>query len=174
MNNSLITVTAALVAPIFAMIPAIAAKTHESGNGHGKGNSAKAAHSQKFDKSDKNGGEYRGKLEADDSRGHRYSDGDQRNIIHDYYANEFKSGHCPPGLAKKNNGCLPPGQAKKWQLGHRLPDDVIYHDLPGDLLRRLGHNDPAYKLIRVGSDILKIGVGSGLVVEAVDDLGDLF
>jgi hypothetical protein len=25
---------------------------------------------------------------------------------------ESKHGHCPPGLAKKNNGCLPPGQAK--------------------------------------------------------------
>jgi hypothetical protein len=22
---------------------------------------------------------------------------------------------CPPGLAKKDNGCLPPGQAKKLQ-----------------------------------------------------------
>jgi len=22
-------------------------------------------------------------------------------------------GDCPPGLAKKDNGCLPPGQAKK-------------------------------------------------------------
>jgi hypothetical protein len=22
---------------------------------------------------------------------------------------------CPPGLAKKDNGCLPPGQAKKQQ-----------------------------------------------------------
>jgi len=34
---------------------------------------------------------------------------------------------CPPGLAKKNNGCLPPGQAKKvwgnnvWGLGAVLP-----------------------------------------------------
>jgi hypothetical protein len=22
--------------------------------------------------------------------------------------------HCPPGLAKKDNGCMPPGQAKKY------------------------------------------------------------
>ncbi len=100
--------------------------------------------------------------------------GSQRDIIRDYYGNQFKSGHCPPGLAKKNNGCLPPGQAKKWRVGHRLPGDVIYHDLPNDLLRRLGHNDPAYKLIRVGADILKIGVGTGLVVEAVEDLGGVF
>jgi hypothetical protein len=29
---------------------------------------------------------------------------------------------CPPGLAKKNNGCMPPGQAKaRWRVGQRLP-----------------------------------------------------
>ena len=29
-------------------------------------------------------------------------------------------GNCPPGLAKKNNGCLPPGQAKKlYNVGQR-------------------------------------------------------
>jgi len=31
-------------------------------------------------------------------------------------------GGCPPGLAKKNNGCLPPGQAKKlFARGQRVP-----------------------------------------------------
>jgi hypothetical protein len=30
---------------------------------------------------------------------------------------------CPPGLAKKGNGCLPPGQARKamWSQGYRVP-----------------------------------------------------
>lgn len=31
---------------------------------------------------------------------------------------------CPPGLAKKNPGCLPPGQ---WRKGDRLPDSWIAH-----------------------------------------------
>ncbi len=32
----------------------------------------------------------------------------------------------PPGLAKKNNGCLPPGQAKKrYQVGQPLPRRVL-------------------------------------------------
>ena len=30
-------------------------------------------------------------------------------------------GGCPPGLAKKHNGCLPPGQAKKLYRGERYP-----------------------------------------------------
>ena len=29
---------------------------------------------------------------------------------------------CPPGLAKKRNGCLPPGQARKlYRVGQRIP-----------------------------------------------------
>jgi len=32
-------------------------------------------------------------------------------------------GGCPPGLAKKGNGCMPPGQARKyyWDRGARVP-----------------------------------------------------
>ena len=36
---------------------------------------------------------------------------------------------CPPGLAKKNNGCLPPGQAKKF-LGARLQNAFANTQLP--------------------------------------------
>ena len=39
---------------------------------------------------------------------------------------------CPPGLAKKHNGCLPPGQA--WRIGQRAPWNsdryVDYRSLP--------------------------------------------
>jgi hypothetical protein len=30
---------------------------------------------------------------------------------------------CPPGLAKKHNGCMPPGQAKKWNDHDRYAGD---------------------------------------------------
>ena len=33
---------------------------------------------------------------------------------------------CPPGLAAKNNGCLPPGIAKRYTIGEPLPEDVPY------------------------------------------------
>lgn len=32
----------------------------------------------------------------------------------------YGAGGCPPGLAKKQNGCLPPGQAKKLLRGQHL------------------------------------------------------
>lgn len=35
---------------------------------------------------------------------------------------------CPPGLAKKNNGCLPPGQAKKrFNVGQRWAGNSGYN-----------------------------------------------
>ena len=48
---------------------------------------------------------------------------------------------CPPGLAKKNNGCQPPGQAKKrYEQGYRFDRDFSgytpYDRIPYDLRRR--------------------------------------
>jgi hypothetical protein len=53
------------------------------------------------------------------NRGHhedRYDrDEGRRGYNRSHYA-------CPPGLAKKHNGCQPPGHAKShWRVGQRLP-----------------------------------------------------
>src|SRR5688572_13872029 len=65
----------------------------------------------------------------EDEHGVRVHFGDrERSIIRDYFDDEFRRGDCPPGLAKKHNGCLPPGQAKKWEKGRPLPNNVVYYD----------------------------------------------
>jgi Ni/Co efflux regulator RcnB len=97
----------------------------------------------------------------------------QRNVVREYYTKEFHSGHCPPGLAKKHNGCMPPGQAKKWSVGHRLPHDVVYYDLPPSIVIELGTPPVGYKYVRVAKDILLIAVGTSMVIDAIDDLGNL-
>jgi hypothetical protein len=63
----------------------------------------------------------------------------------------YGSGGCPPGLAKKNNGCLPPGQAKKlYNVGHRFPQHYgnlwNYDQVPYDLRQQYGFgaNDRYY------------------------------
>ena len=48
---------------------------------------------------------------------------------------------CPPGLARTNNGCLPPGQAKKLSVGSRYLSDYgyrrySYDSLPYDIRDR--------------------------------------
>jgi Ni/Co efflux regulator RcnB len=94
-----------------------------------------------------------------------------RVVIRDYYEDRYSGGHCPPGLAKKHNGCMPPGQAKKWARGYPLPRDVIYHDLPPRVIVELGRPPAGHKYVRVAADILLIAVGTGMVVDAIEDLG---
>lgn len=97
----------------------------------------------------------------------------QRGIVHDYYDRDYRSGFCPPGLAKKRNGCMPPGQAKKWSRGQPLPRDVVFYDLPPRLVVELGVPPAGHKYVRVAADILLIAVGTSIVVDAIEDLGNL-
>lgn len=94
----------------------------------------------------------------------------QRRAVHDFYAPQLRAGQCPPGLAKKNNGCLPPGQAKKWAVGQRLPQGVATYPLPPDLRRRLGTPPAGHEFVRVAGDILLIAVGTRMVIDAIEDL----
>ena len=100
----------------------------------------------------------------------RFGDND-RVVIHDYYEDSGRMGRCPPGLRKKNNGCMPPGQAKKWRKGYPLPTTVIYHDLPPRIIVDIGLPPRGYKYIRVAADILLIAIGTGIVIDAIEDLG---
>ena len=49
-------------------------------------------------------------------------------------------GGCPPGLAKKHNGCMPPGQARKLARGQRWQNGYgslyAYREIPYDVRRR--------------------------------------
>jgi Ni/Co efflux regulator RcnB len=97
----------------------------------------------------------------------------ERMAVRDYYAGPIAAGKCPPGLAKKNNGCLPPGQAKKWAIGQRLPTGVIYYDLPRELALRLPAPPAGHRYVRLASDILMIATGTSIVLDAIQDLGRL-
>ena len=93
-----------------------------------------------------------------------------RRLVSDYYGNEARSGKCPPGLAKKNNGCQPPGQAKKWQRGKPLPKDLRYYELPNELRIRLPVPPPNHRYVQVAGDILMIAIGSSMVIDAIEDI----
>ncbi len=126
------------------------------GKGHGKG--PPQSHSQ---------GQNPGQGQQPQGGQSRIADND-RATIQAYFGQQFASGNCPPGLAKKNNGCQPPGQARKWAVGQPLPAGIAY-PLPPDLLRRLA--PPAgYSYMRVGSDILMVAAGTSLVVAGLQDL----
>lgn len=89
-----------------------------------------------------------------------------RKKIKSYIKNRYVK-KCPPGLAKKNNGCLPPGIAKKYSLGKALPHELDYANLPSDLLDLLNPAPRGYKYVQVDKDILLIGEASKKVIDAV-------
>jgi Ni/Co efflux regulator RcnB len=111
----------------------------------------------------------------DDNDSRMYFNDDRTQYIKRYYTESKHHGkNCPPGLAKKQNGCQSPGHAKKWHKGERLSQDVIYYDLPHSLTVELGPVPAGQKIVRVGADILLITIGTGMVLDALQDLDDIF
>jgi len=97
--------------------------------------------------------------------GHGKGGDDERVVVY----NDAPAG-CPPGLAKKHNGCLPPGQAKKLMRGQRLPPDVVYYPVPDPVVYRLPPLQPGYQYVRVGNDVVLLRPG-GIVVNIFGKLG---
>lgn len=135
-----------------------AGKPEWAGNGHGKSQGAAPAQQPSA-----SGGEL-------DIRVNIGFGSQQQRVAQDYYGAQVRAGKCPPGLAKKNNGCQPPGQAKQWHKGQPLPRDVRYEPLPGELVVRMGVPPAGYKYVRVAGDILLVAVGTMMVVDAIEDL----
>jgi hypothetical protein len=95
-----------------------------------------------------------------------------RGAVQTYYRNEFATGNCPPGLAKKNNGCLPPGQAKKlWSIGQPLPPALVFYPLPTGLLSTLTPPPPGYQYVRVDDDVLLMITATRIITSLVTNLG---
>ena len=85
-----------------------------------------------------------------------------RRYYHEHYAS---AGKCPPGLAKKNNGCMPPGQARKWAVGQPVPRDVVIYEVPQPILVQLPPPPVGYRYHRVGGDIVLVRIDTRLVVD---------
>ena len=95
----------------------------------------------------------------------------QREAARLYFVKEHGRGNCPPGLAKKQNGCLPPGQAKKrYAVGHSLPRGIVLADLPVELSARIGRAPSGYRYGMLDGDLVKLAVGTMLVADAVEGL----
>jgi Ni/Co efflux regulator RcnB len=151
---------AIVVGGIFAAGPVLADKPA----GKGKGNDEQKSERRDDDRKSHDGDERSGGQR-------RHFEDQHRAAVRDYYSGQYRGGRCPPGLAKKNNGCMPPGQARKWQMGRPLPRDVVYYEVPQELVVRIGPPPSGHRYVRVAGDILLIAIATGLVVDAIQDLG---
>ncbi len=85
---------------------------------------------------------------AHPGNGHGFGPGNSHGNPHAYGYNGpvgYGHGGCPPGLAKKHNGCMPPGQAKKlFRTGQRYNtaygSRYAYGQIPYDLRRQYDLN----------------------------------
>ena len=150
---------ACTVAAVLVVHPALADKPSWAGGG------------KKHEDRDKDHPKGKGKGWDRDRDGRGHFEERHRVVVREYYVKEYRAGHCPPGLAKKRNGCMPPGQAKKWRMGRPLPREVIFYSVPPALVVEIGVPPSGYRYVRVASDILLIAIGTGLVVDAIQDLG---
>ncbi len=166
-------ILALIFAGIWSTSPALAGNPDHSGNKKG-GNHKHEKKSEKYkDHRTPSQGDYDRKSEHGDHK--RTYFGEQNRIfIHQYYSDQFRHRHCPPGLVKKGNRCIPYGHAKKWSKGKRLPREVIFYDLPPSIIVHLGPPPPRHRFVRVAQDILLIAVGTGMVVDAFEDIGQEF
>jgi len=97
----------------------------------------------------------------------------QRETVQGYFVEKHGRGKCPPGLAKKHNGCLPPGQEKKrYVVGRPLPTTVVVDEVPPELVVRIGVAPRGYRYGIVDGDLVKLAVGTALVVDAIQGLLD--
>jgi hypothetical protein len=85
----------------------------------------------------------------------------------------YDGGGCPPGLAKKNNGCMPPGQANKLSRGQRWQGGYgsyySYNRIPYDLRRRYALSS-RYRYYYSGGTIYVVDPRTMLIARVISAL----
>ena len=122
------------------------------------------------------GGKSHSQARSDDVREHRFERDNgivERTEVRRYHNDQVVTTNCPPGLAKKNNGCMPPGQAKKlpYAVGQPLPAGVVTSAVPPDILRQLGTPPVGQRYVRIGDDIVLLSSGTSAVIDVIRHLG---
>lgn len=164
---SLATALVVALGGILATSPVMADKGGKGGKGgkHDRGDQR--------DERREEGGRSHDDNDRHSSRNHRHFEEHQHVMVREYYVEHYRGRRCPPGLAKKHNGCMPPGQAKQWQVGRPLAREVVYYEVPRPLVVQIGLPPAGHRYVRVAGDILLIAIGTGMVVDAINDLGGM-
>ena len=105
------------------------------------------------------------RIDRDHDRDHRRHD--DRVVIVDRHHDRS----CPPGLAKKNNGCLPPGQAKKANrviVGQALPPGAVFV-VPQRVRNALPPPPAGYRYAVVNHQVVLVSSGN-IVVDIIRSL----
>ena len=98
-----------------------------------------------------------------------------RDAAFAYYRDEIAAGRCPAPLVRGGKACgaPPPPASRAWKMDQPLPDSVKGEAPPPGLIAKLSPSYAGHQYLRVGTDILIIGVGTRSVAALVVDLSRL-
>ncbi|OPL12606.1 MAG: hypothetical protein AVO39_11445 [delta proteobacterium MLS_D] len=94
--------------------------------------------------------------------------GNHSGYVQNYRVITHYRGHLPPGLAKTHK--VTPGHTKKWKIGRPLERNVVFHDPPQIIVAQLGPPPAHHRYVQVAQDILLLAIGTGMVVDAIENL----
>lgn len=173
-------VALAMASLFLAAAPSFAKDHGDEGNGEGKHAQKEYRKAQKHadkeyakdlkddQKHDAKAQKQAEKRQREDIKQGRYFDDGQRTLVRQYYTQTYGNGkNCPPGLAKKHNGCLPPGQARNWQVGQPVPRGVMFYTVPQPVIRLLPPAPYGYRYARIGGDIVLVQQQNNLIVDII-------
>ena len=163
-------VVALAIASLLFAGPAFAKDKGDDHHGHGKDK-----HAQKYEhKRAKQEAKYARKAEKRERKEIKpgsYFNDQQRVDVRDYYVQRYANRkNCPPGLAKKNNGCMPPGLVRSWTVGQPVPAGVTIYAVPQPIIRQLPPAPYGYRYARIGGDLVLVQQQSNLIVDIIQSL----
>ncbi len=97
----------------------------------------------------------------------KFSSHDRDIIVTYLNNNNVQVKKCPPGLAKKNPLCMPPGQYKKLVVGQPLTSDITWGRLPNGLLAQLPPPPANAYYGMVGNDVLLLSDKTRIILDII-------
>lgn len=112
------------------------------------------------------------KRQREDIRQGEHFNDQHRALARDYYGQTYGNGKkCPPGLAKKHNGCMPPGQVNKnLTVGQTIPSGVRLYPVPQQLISGLPPAPIGTRYVRIGNEIVLIRQQNNSIVDIINGL----
>ena len=137
-------------------------KGDDQGNSGGKhGNKHSQKNADKYEKKAE-------KREREDIKQGAYFNDQQRAYARQYYSTTYKDGkRCPPGLAKKGNGCMPPGQVQDLVIGQPIPSNVKVYQVAQPVIKNLPPAPAGYRYERIGGDIVLVQQQNNIIVDVI-------
>ncbi|MBB93915.1 MAG: hypothetical protein CML68_04825 [Rhodobacteraceae bacterium] len=105
-------------------------------------------------------------LAKNNGNGHGNGNGKQGHNAPATQPVQQQAAGCPPGLAKKNPPCIPPGQAKKYNPGQHI-NNYVYIQNPGNY----GLNNGYY--VTAGNYVYRINKDTQEVLNLVGAVADI-